>query len=318
MKTYLLLQLILLPVLSFGQEWAPIGAKWTYDHDPGLPPYLTTIESVKDTVMLTRTCKILISKQINAVMKPNGSYYYDTLTVSKDFIYDSNDTVYHYNKYDNLFYPLYLLNVKAHDTILVREKIVPCTKNEYFCSRFEYIADSISSITLQNHTLKAIYNSETTASEWTFNRTWNYEKYPIVEKLGSLKYLFGVSEKIVMEGGIRCLRCYFDYKISYKANYWNKDCDYLEPLPGPSVSVKEISFEEIVVFPNPFDSHLTINLEGSKTPFEFELHDSSGRLIIKGNTTKIYTGKLPEGIYFLRLILNQGETKTVKLIKRKL
>lgn len=311
MRTRITILLILLSILSFGQDWAPIGAKWTYDHDYGLPPYMTTIESVKDTIVLNKLCKLLITKETDENMRQDGSYYWRTWIKSKDVIYKSGDTVYHYNRFDNSFYPLYLLNVKTNDVVLVRKKTEPCSTNDYFCSRFEYIVDSISSISLQGHSLKLIYNSGTKTSDWVFNRSWNMENFPIIDKIGSIKFLFGVSRNFVMEGGLRCLRCYSDNEISYKANYWSKECDYLRPLHGTS-SIKDNLVNELVVSPNPFDSYFIISID---KPIEYELYDTFGRLLIQGKEKKVNTATLFNGIYLLRLTINKIETKTIKVIK---
>ena len=303
--------MILFSILSFGQDWAPIGAKWTYDHDDGLQQYLTTIESVKDTIVLNKLCKLLITKETDENMRPDGSYYWRTWIKSKDVIYKSNDTVYHYNRLANSFYPLYLLNVKTNDVVLVRQRTEPCSTNDYFCSRFEYIVDSISSLTLQGHRLKLIYNSETKTSDWVFNRSWNMENLPIIDKIGSTKFLFGVSRNYVMEGGIRCLRCYSDNEISYKANYWSKECDYLRPLHGTS-SIKDNLADELVISPNPFDSYFIISTD---KPIEYELYDTLGRLLIQGKEKKVNTASLVNGMYLLRLTTNKTETKTIKVMK---
>ena len=312
MRTRIFTLLILFPILSFAQDWAPIGAKWTYDHDSGLSPYLTTIESVKDTLVLKKLCRLLVRKKTDENMRPDGSYYWNTMSISKDIIYTSHDTVYHYDRFDKSFYPLYVLNVQKNDQVLVREKVVPCTKNEYFCSRFEYVVDSISSMSLQGRSLKLIYNSLTQTSDWGFNRSWNLENYPILEKIGSLKYFFGVSRNIVMEGGIKCLRCYNDSQISYKAGYWSKECDYLRPLNGLS-SVLDNLDNKIVVSPNPFDSYFMINIGN---PIEYELYDSFGKRLMQGEEKEVNTTSLPNGIYLLRLTIESKEVKTIKLVKR--
>jgi len=311
MKTTIFTLLILFPIFSFAQDWAPIGAKWTYDHDSGLSPYLTTIESVKDTMVLNKLCRLLVTKRTDENMRPDGSYYWSTSIISKNFIYTSHDTVFHYNRFDNLFYALYVLNVQKNDKVLVREKIVPCTKNEYFCSRFEYVVDSISSMSLQGQSLKLIYNSFTQTSDWGFNRSGILENYPILERIGSLKYFFGVSKNFVMEGEIKCLRCYNDSQISYKAVYWSKECDYLRPLNGPSMVFDNLD-NKIVVSPNPFDSYFRINIGN---PIEYELYDSFGKLLMQGEEKEVNTTSLPNGIYLLRLTIDNKELKTSKLVK---
>ena len=299
--------------LPLVQEWAPIGAKWVYDHDYGLPPYLTTIESIKDTTVLNKLCKLLITKETDETMNEDGSFYWRTFITSRDFIYRSKDTIYHYNKFSNSFYPLYILNVETHDTILVREKNTPCLINNYFCSQFEYVVDSISNISLQNNNLKVIYNSGTKTSDWVFNRSSNRENFPIIDKIGSTKFLFGVSRNFAMEGGIKGLRCYTDSEISYKADYWTKECDYLRPLHWPLSANDDID-NKLVVIPNPFDSYFIISID---EPIKYELYDLFGRLLMLGEDKKVNTDFLDNGIYLLQVTLHEKETKTIKLIKNK-
>lgn len=311
MKSALFLLLILSPLFSFGQDWAPVGAKWVYDHDSGLSQYLTTIESVKDTTVMGKVCRQLVTCEIDELMRQDGSYYWDTSVVSKDYIYQSNDTVYHFNKFENLFYPLYLLNVAANDTVLIRRSKAQCDENEYFCSRFEYVVDDISCMSLQGQALKVIYNSATDSAEWVFNRSFVGESYPIVERIGSLKYLFGVSRDFAMEGGIKCLRCYTDASISYKADYWDKDCDYLPPLNGPS-TIGETKADQLLVSPNPFNSAIRL---GDGAAVAYELYNSLGKLLLNGNGTEINTSSLHKGVYLLRITQDGGAAKTVRVVK---
>lgn len=295
------------------KNWAPVGAKWVYDHDDGLQAYLTTIESVKDTTVQGKLCKLLITKETDEVQNQDGSYNWRTVILSKDFIYRSNDTIFHYNRFDNVFYPLYLLNVETNDTVFIRKKAEPCLKNGYFCAQFEYVVDSISSISLQGDRLKMIFNSGTKKSDWVFNRSQNKENFPIIDKIGSTKFFFGVSRNFVLEGGIRCLRCYTDDEISYKANYWTKECDYLRPLHGPATALNNLD-NRLIISPNPFESYFMINTGES---IKYELYDPFGRLLIQGKDQKVNTDSLSSGVYLLRLTINKKETKTIKLIKFK-
>lgn len=304
--------LILVPAFVSGQDWAPVGAKWYYDHDYGLPPYLTVIESVGDTVLLNKSCRVLVNNEIDELMRPDGSYYWDTICISRNYIYSSNDTVYHYNEFDSTFYPLYLLNINTNDTILIRDQTIPCTQNDYFCSRFEYVVDSVSSMSVQGNNLKMIYNSATSTSNWMFNRMFEGEALPIVDRIGSLKYFFGVARMFTLEGGIKCLRCYVDSLISYKSANWTNDCDYLRPLHDPA-SVQDDKDKDFAVYPNPFNSFINIS---NDTPIEYELFDSYGRLLLKGNEKAVNTTAIKEGIYILKIQVGKSVIKTFKIAKQ--
>ncbi|MBN1117367.1 MAG: T9SS type A sorting domain-containing protein [Bacteroidales bacterium] len=226
---FLLCIFYLLPKYVAAQEFAPTGAKWYYSHNYGMQPYLTYIESVGDTTINETECKILESNRIFENTNDGFVYFWDTVKFSRDFVYYRQDTVFHF--LNNEFYPLYVFNANKTDTILVKVA-GECTDYTYDCSKFEYVVDSISSVTIDGQELKLIYNSMTEDSDWAFNLSGNLEEKPIIEKIGSSKFFFGLHKNAVLEGDIACLRCYIDENISYKADYWEKECDYLKPLNG--------------------------------------------------------------------------------------
>lgn len=308
MKKILILQLIIFPFIGFGQEWAPTGAKWYYDHHDGTPPYLTYIESVGDTIINDSDCKILETYRISENTNDGLVYSWDTLKISRDFLYYSQDTIFHYS--DNDFYPLYLFNVKQFDTIMVKEA-EECVEFDYSCSKFEYVVDSIGNTKIDGQNLKLIYNSLTDDSDWTFNLSWNLEERPIIEMIGSSKYFFGLHRNSVLEGDIACLRCYIDNNISYKAEYWDKDCNYLRPLQGQTSINDENSENQLEIYPNPFRS--TLNISGN-LEIQYQILNCEGRVLMEGDDNILNTEGLPEGLYFLKVIDN-NKIKIVTLIK---
>ena len=90
-------------MLLMGQEWAPTGATWYFDHYDGMPPYLTIITSIGDTSIDNVNCKILNTSQINRKSDDGLTYYWDTIYISRDYLYYTNDTIYHYDKFSSLF-----------------------------------------------------------------------------------------------------------------------------------------------------------------------------------------------------------------------
>ncbi|NJK95753.1 MAG: hypothetical protein HC905_13320 [Bacteroidales bacterium] len=242
-------------ILMFGfasarsQQWAPVGALWVYDVSQGSPLILTYIKSEKDTVVAGKECRLMAIRNISRMMNPNGTYYIDTSLVSKESIYNSNDTVYHYDRSLKVFYPLYLMNVQKSDTIIVRPGNPGCSNNS--CVRFEYVVDSLTSCKLNDQELKVIYNAATNKSEWVFNRSGISENYPVIERIGSVKYFFGVSKIVIMEGTVLRLRCYTDNIITYKDAAFTGDCN---SLFQPSLSGAKTSKLEIdkMIYPNPF------------------------------------------------------------------
>jgi hypothetical protein len=312
MKKGIILILIFVPILLKGQEWAPTGATWYYDHYDGMPAYLTIINSVGDTSIAEVNCKILLTSRISQKSNDGWTYFWDTIQISRDYLYYSNDTIYHYDKFLGSFYPLYLFNILKDDTILVRERDDQgCNQPNFYCSEFEYTVDSISSLIIKDDTLKTIYNSATDNSDWVFNNSGNLENKPIIERIGSTTFLFGVYRNSVLEGDILCLRCYKDNLLSYKADYWTRECDYLQPLSGIS-PVLDKTGTSINILPNPFSAYFIIN---SAKLVNYVIYDSFGRIVLKGKDKVVDTEFLNCGVYLLKLVTDNEHTKTIKIIK---
>jgi len=73
-------------------------------------------------------------------------------------------------------------------------------------------------------------------------------------------------------------------------------------------------------YPNPTSDFLTLNIENyDNTDLSYQLYDMSGKLLenkkIIGNETKIILINRVAAIYFLKVVDNQKEIKTFKIIK---
>jgi len=73
-------------------------------------------------------------------------------------------------------------------------------------------------------------------------------------------------------------------------------------------------------YPNPTNDFLTLNIENyDNTDLSYQLYDMSGKLLenkkIIGNETKIILINRVAAIYFLKVVDNQKEIKTFKIIK---
>ena len=78
---------------------------------------------------------------------------------------------------------------------------------------------------------------------------------------------------------------------------------------------------ELLVYPNPTTDiiYLKIN-ESTFESIQYQLFDINGRLVennkVSENSTIIQMGKYPDAIYLLKVIENNKEIKTFKIIKR--
>jgi len=297
-KIYISFCFLFLIQFSFSQEWAPKGAKWYYEHVNTDITKLTIIESIGDTIINEKSCKILQTKSISLAQNNYYEYHWDTGYKEKyDFLYYQNDTIFYFNYCDNEFHPLYQFNVNVGDTITVREGENLCNFGEEYSTKFKYAVDSISTIDIGENQYKLIFNTMTPDSDWGFNTSYIKEYYPIIDKIGSTYYLFGLSPTIYISDGISHLRCYKDNTIEYRYNGFSGACDSLPDLPN--------SFEKLQN--NNDISMITNDIESStfiKFPIQFkkyELIDVQGTVIQFGNQHKISTKDLPNGMYIIKI-----------------
>ncbi|MCD4679753.1 MAG: hypothetical protein K8S00_05130 [Bacteroidales bacterium] len=249
--------ILLLLNISFAQTWAPVGAKWYYSHNGGSFQELTVIESIGDTTINTKLCKILNTYQIYEVMDSTGLYHWDTLFCPLQYSYQESGIVYMFELSNNSFDIIYDFNAISGDTITVKE-----TTFMGYCPEtmpgnlFEYVIDSITDTLISNIPLQKQFISPTQNSDWVFSDPLGMiGDVPIIERIGSIKFLFGVYHLQVMEGSIYCLRCYQDSLLSYRASFWTDTvpCGQLRPLHNSGIEDYNDP-DQIEIYPNPANS----------------------------------------------------------------
>jgi len=285
-------------------QWAPIGAKWYYSHTYGAPQYLTIIESVRDTLILNKQCKVLKSYNIYVQGLSPGIYQWDTLYCPLQYTYCDSSKVYLYDNLLNDFYALYNFNATAGDTITVKDTLFSgyCPDN-FSCSIFQYKVDSVSDTILNGISLRKQYASATPNADWIFYNPpypGAFNHYPLIEKIGSLRYLFGTGISGV-EGSISHLRCYQDSSISYHSPDWPDSlaCDYLYTLITDIKKTIDTQ-NKITIFPNPTSGQINIETNFDN-PFYYYIYNIFGHLEMTGvsnaKLTLISISSLCNGIY---------------------
>lgn len=284
MKTLLLT--LLIPTITFGQTWAPLGAKWTYTQPTVNPNYTTytTFESVADTVISGQSCKKITEVHHNSPT---------TADTFQHFMYsDSNRVYFQASGSWNL---LYDFNVQQGDSFLVGHynqwvKIVSVdtvTINGFSRKRFEYDAPSFTS-----------------EFSWI-----------VIEGIGHMIDMFPTYDNQLFGP----LRCYQDNVVGlYKSEYyygstWNQDCDQI--ITGID---EPFDSKKVIVFPNPFADQVTFSLAINGQTIIF-LYDFLGQQVLQQaftTTTTINTEKLADGIYFYELRNDKGAVKNGKVLKQ--
>ena len=86
----------------------------------------------------------------------------------------------------------------------------------------------------------------------------------------------------------------------------------LESSPLPTSS-ESLDVTDLSVYPNPFTDHIRVNIvEGAET---VSLFNSSGQLILESSTQILNTTSLSEGIYYLKVVKQNGDIIKQKVVK---
>ena len=301
MKTiFLFLSLVFVSTISMAQVWAPAGATWHYDYVNFWVTGYVEIQYSADTIITGKTCKILTKKLHSYDFI---QHTYSTSLIGYEYTYEENNIVYYY-RYGQ-FFKLYDFNAMPGGSWVIAgwNSPQPCD------SMAVVDVDSTGLTTINSDSLKVLKISPEQ------NATWAFSSDSILERIGSLGYMFPEPTCVVdlFEGG--SLRCYYDNSFGLYERGAAPNCEYITGTDN-IIPEKEIA----KVYPLPATTSMTIEL--SKQPkgnVHIELLDLTGNRIrtIETDNTKveIYLGDLRAGIYFI-LVRDQGDLVwTRKIIK---
>lgn len=127
----------------------------------------------------------------------------------------------------------------------------------------------------------------------------------------NLSSYIGTTVKIKLEA----VWCTFDVDFGYA--YFDVCCD--GTCPDISTGIRELSKEDISIFPNPFANEISIRIKSSPENSEFILFNTLGQEILRkrlaeGKNT-IETEGLPPGLYIYSLLSQNKQVKNGKLVK---
>ncbi len=295
MKKLILAALILITSFkSFSQgNFAPVGAKWHYQYfDLLFFAWYPVVVETTDTATIG-------GKLCNKLEITSGA----TCTLKNPFyIYESNDSVYHYLQNTNSFGLLYNFNAQLGDTItLTVDDIMTGTSNIYL------VIDSIGTAII-NGLNKNIYH-------WSqINFPWNYDfSGSAIEDIGNITFLFpqyGPCDPYAYG-----LRCYQDSIVGLYQTGIATSCNVV-------TDVNELSSSNLTsISPNPFSTSININSENLKEDdYTISVYDLPGKIIYQtkkqfSNKTSVELSDLTKGIYFLKITGNHFAA-TKKILKQ--
>lgn len=290
MKIKLLLLFTLLSLVAFSQiEWAPIGAKWYFNRPSSESNDYVVFESTKDSTIQGKNVRV-----IDVML--NG-----TNLISQEYLHQNEDSLFYYNSNYNQFFLLYNFSAKAGDTITVHSNKFQPTSAFFSYNDsipyFKYKINTIDSIQYEDHWIRRQKVENLGNSLWGFTKPTGGENDYILEEIGSITYFFGVFPGTYPEQKPSILRCYHESDFEYKNPLWGQDCDLISSIRSNNID------SGVVVFPNPCDDH--INIQVTEPIESIEIFDTNGEklMVLQQNkaTAVINTSLLNKGCFLLKI-----------------
>lgn len=282
-KNLLLIILLTLAQQNFTQYFAPNSSVWHYNYDPSPPIEMgyTKIVVIGDTLLQGKACKILQKRNIGYDFMKKTNYDYPD---GCQYIYSDPDKVYYYKS--NKFYTLYDFAAKKGSSWIITGD--PDFTND---SLAKIEVDSINNITINSIKLRVLY----------IHTDSGYYAFPgnkIIEKIGSVDYMFPVRTNLTGPSLPGPLRCYFDNAFGLFQNTLSS-CDSIYT----NVGLLANSNFTIKVYPNPVESISTIDWTSTgEDDYNISIYNFSGQLVSTQPahlpSIKIYKSDFKPGIYF--------------------
>jgi hypothetical protein len=299
MKRKLAFLMVLLPLFSLGQKWAPIGADWYFDITYAFMPNVDYHRVYCDSIVIINDIEC---RKINIDYCACNNHFCNKL-----YTYDRNDTVFFYNPDINAFEILYDFNSKKGDFWLISTRY----GNEIDSVKIQ--VDSVDVLEINSKKLKKLFISYY-YKNFLDSGYYYKESSTALQVLGDLKFLINISDKRIAlcdVDFISNLRCYEDSNLGFYTTSFRDSCTYR--YIENTIDSKQI-LTEINIFPNPFKDKFQIS-KASGEKIQFELFTLTGCKIMSGNENEIDMSLFPAGIYLLKVETGNIYLKTYKLIK---
>lgn len=113
--------------------------------------------------------------------------------------------------------------------------------------------------------------------------------------------------------------CQFDWYTTLLCAYFDGELIYKNPEEDTcwliATNVKELQPPAISVFPNPFDSQITVNT-GESLLLKINISDMTGRIVYSGAENEIQLNDISTGYYTMEVITTEGSITNHKLVKQ--
>jgi hypothetical protein len=303
MKQFSLLLFCVFSISSFSQEaeWFEIGTTWTYNSRVALDffdeEHQTTFVVSEEVVFNERLCK-----KIERLGPENNSLYGCSSLLPPFYVYESNDSVFFANDYDNTFRLAYDFGAEIGDTWVFD---VPVEVFEGLTS-YEVTVSDIQMEEIDGQALKVLTLDYEVISGDEYSAI-GHSSLEITEYLGTIDkdFLFPFGNWNVCDGA-------WDIELQC---FNNSSIDYLnQSFASCFLSADGILAEEsIVIYPNP-----SLGVVSWDKPIDgLQIYDNLGKLVLQrnqiGDTSSLSLEALDVGFYTV-VIDREGRLFSQKLL----
>ncbi len=291
MKRLLFVSVLLFSTLiSYAQNWAPIGAKWTFGYAVAFSQTFGYTEwvSTKDTLVNSHNCRLI--KRIGVCSS--------TDTTDHLITYEDSNRVYLYNSYYNQFTVLYDFNKLAGEswTMKIDTSDILITVNSTGMETYNGTPHKVLNIT-----------SEDYAFDGKIIQHFGHTSGPHPD-------VFYHCQHIAVDGLYYTgLRCYEDSIIGFINFGLVPDC-YVS-----SIDEIQQNHNQVQILPNPFTAEATISTGYAFQNATLTVYNTLGQAIkqipnISGTTIVLQRDNLPSGLYLLQLSQDNKTLVSSKIV----
>ncbi|OJV28417.1 MAG: hypothetical protein BGO32_06210 [Bacteroidetes bacterium 37-13] len=296
--------------------WCPPGATWIYKQNSQTYDYYIKLAYEKDTVINNVNTKKLIASSISfmGIEKWQGR---SENIIGYEFLAESNDSIFWYDKIMEKFNFLYSFNPQVGDTFIVGNSRIRCLTDSTFPTFDTLYVTSTETRVYENR----LYNSYNTSMDR------NLFLGPVLSKIGGLTKPFPEVNypQCSYYSGFEELICYSDSirgSISFSTQSFmgHTQCHMI------ATSISELPLQgkkdnAYLLYPNPANSMLNIVNLGNKQIRQISIYNTSGSLMFESNeidkiNSSIDVTHLSNGLYVIKIAENDGNSSVYKFLKR--
>ncbi len=288
---------------SYAIEWAPIGTTWYYHYSAEEAYGYILMESVKDTTLEDKICKMLSLTE--------NSYAFPGEYIERPF-----GTIYTYQEGSKVY-------ILQRDTISLLYDFDPqpgdiwdlfysaqFTTDTLTCNGGKVIVDSVKQVQIDHQILNEIYTSNYDGSGVGFRGT-------IIEGIGSLFGIYPYSSSpcsgIVDYTSASQLRCF--YSSDMDTSFTDVACDYITQTKIPN------EIDDVRIFPNPAQNSITVVADANtfSYPVDITIFSLTGETVLSTlitNKQEIDISALSSGSYIVQLTDSNIKNAQYKFIKQ--